>query len=536
MLKNFIKKYQIHFYLFALILISIILSLWTPLERISSVGSPEKAQFFQSLNTLLRIPRFKLNTSLYLYYLYVFIAAILFHLLAKKWQPIWLLLISMVFLAFWDIFFLLVLITVTGIAYFFGIQIENIKHKAESKVGLLLSIGIIICIVVLFGFKYGSQFSNMLSFRLLMPLGISYYTFQAISYLIDIYSDKTTAERNFWFFAVYMSFFPKLFVGPIERAEPFIEQLRDGIAFNYETFLFGVVRIFWGLFKKLMVVNRLFVITEKVFSTPDKFSGVELWVGMCLFGFYIYFDFSAFIDIVIGSSQLFGFRLTENFKHPYLATSIADFWRRWHISLSSWLRDYIFLPLNFSTRRISGKIAQYINITLTFLICGVWHGTSANFILWGGLLGFFQVIEDLFKTISARITKKTGINLKFSRTLSIMLTFIAVNLSWVIFRSGSLINARNIFQLMFAGKDFFSFNVATFGLNKIDFWIAQHLIFILIGIEIIEENKQINILNIFQKQGLPFRWLIYLITLFVMIIFGYYGNNSVAFDPFYMQF
>ena len=341
MIKDFIKKYQIHLYLLVLVLILSLLSIRTHLESTTIV---EKADLFISLNALLIFPQLKLNTSLYLFYLYAFTVSILFYLIPKKYQWLWLLFVSVVFLALWDIFFLFVLMAITSLVYFIGIHIGNTLHEEESRVNAYLRIGLVICVIVLFGFKYGSQTNNLLSFKIMMPLGISYYIFQAISYLIDINSGKIKAERHFGYFAVYMGFFPKLFAGPIERAGPFIKQLRDGIIFDYQTFLDGIIRTFWGLFKKVMVVNRLFVIVEKVFSNPDKFSGAELWAGVFLCGFYIYFDFSALMDIVIGASQLFGIRLTENFKRPYLATSITDFWRRWHLSLSSWMRDYIFTP------------------------------------------------------------------------------------------------------------------------------------------------------------------------------------------------
>jgi len=535
-MKNLLKKYQLHFYFLAQILISIGLSLYIFVENISSADLLENAGNFLSLNSFLKIPQIKLSTGLYLYYLYVFIAALLFHVLPKKWQWIWLLLISIVFLALWDIFFFVILIFITGMTYFLGRQIEDKQPEEESRVSFYLGIGIISCVVILLIFKYGPQLTNLFSYQILMPLGISYYTFQAISYLMDIYSGKIRAERHFGYYAIYLGFFPKLFVGPIERAGPFIKQMKNGINFDYQTFLYGIVRTFWGLFKKVMVVNRLAVIVENVFSTPEIFSGAELWVGVFLCGFYIYFDFSAFIDIAIGISQLFGIKLTENFKRPYLATSITDFWRRWHISLSSWLRDYIFIPLNFETRRASGKIAQCINIMLTFLISGIWHGSAFNFIVWGGMHGFYQMIEYAFKNISSKMAKKTGINLKINRTLSIILTFIVVNLSWVVFYANSLSNAWNIFRMMFTGKDFFSFGEINFGLNKIDFRLVQHFILFFIGVEIIEEKEQINLLQTCQKQVLPFRWLIYLIALFVMIIFGHYGKDVVVLDPYYMQF
>jgi len=531
-MKAHLKKYSLHWVLFLLIAFALVLSVI--IDYLVPTDMTAISQVFIDSNKLIHIPRFRLNTGLYIYYLVVFFSALIFYIIPKKWQWAWLILISSCFLILWDVVFYGVLALVTCIAFFSGLRIQE-QGENSSRQGLILRISLIALVALLFLFKYGAQLSSVITLQILMPIGISYYSFKAISYMLDVFNGKMTAEKHLGYFAVYMAFFPKLFVGPIDRAESFLFPLKQGVRLDYSFFLDGVVRIFGGLFKRLMLVNRLVVTADRVFANPSEFSGLEIWTGVFFFGLYVYFDFSAFTDIAIGSGQLFGLHLTENFKQPLLASSVSDFWRRWHISLTSWLRDYIFIPLNFSSRYVKGKIAHYSNIVITFLISGIWHGATLNFILWGGMHGLYQVIEDLIASQSKKIAQRFNIHLKGSLPVSILVTYLAVNIAWVFFRAESVRQAIDILRRMFTGKNFMQFRLNKLGLPKADFLLACIFILFLMVIEILEK-RDIQVLRWLQRQSLPVRWLIYLAGLFSMIILGYYGSTKGSIDPFYMRF
>lgn len=319
-----------------------------------------------------------MQLSSFIFLCFYFLVFIIYYILPQKIRWVWLLISSYVFCAFSDYKYALVLLLATLVAYFSGLLIGHAEARSKKKLFLLL--GIFINAGLLFCFKYLNFFLGSLetifswlgfhldlaTINLILPLGISFYAFQTISYLLDIYSGVLPPERNLGRFALYLAFFPKLVSGPIERGGNLLPQLYAPIPLDYQRFLDGFVRIAWGFFKKLVIADRLAVIVNTVFSKPDKFFGPQLFFAVMSFSFQIYIDFSAYCDIAIGTAKLLGIDLTENFNIPYLATSATEFWRRWHISLTNWLRDYIFTPLNFATRRKRSKIYQYLNIMIVF--------------------------------------------------------------------------------------------------------------------------------------------------------------------------
>jgi D-alanyl-lipoteichoic acid acyltransferase DltB (MBOAT superfamily) len=284
-----------------------------------------------------------------------------------------------------------------------------------------------------------------------------------------------------------------------------------------------------------MLVNRLQVMANNIFAHPQDFSGLEVWAGVFLFGFYLYFDFSSLIDIVMGCGQLFGLHFMENFRQPLFASSVTNFWRRWHISLTSWLRDYVFFPLNFATREVRTKSIQHINIMITFLISGIWHGASLNFIIWGGLHGAYLIVEDLLNTATEKLEARYGLRLSISRSVSTLLTFLAVNFAWIFLLAGSLRETRGIVMKLFTCEQFLHLNYIQMGLEYADLVVTGIFLGLLLIVEGFE-LKNWRFLFWLQDRPLSARWLIYLVLLFTMIIFGFYGNYSNMIDPYYMKF
>lgn len=347
-------------------------------------------------------------------------------------------------------FFLLIFSTLVD--YTIGLGLGKVNSKSGRRILLWLSI--LINIGVLSYFKYAYFFSHLAGvvsgkeitvinyFRvfinsftnsnldvsvIVLPVGISFFTFQTISYSVDVYRGRLKPVRNIIDFGFYVSFFPQLVAGPIVRAWEFIPQIQKKFTLSYRWFWWAVGLILGGLFKKLVVSDYLAVnIVDRVFDAPMMYSGFELLMGAYSYALQIYCDFSGYTDIAIGLALLLGFRLPENFNRPYLATSVTSFWRRWHISLSSWLRDYLYIPLGGNRR---GKARQSVNLMITMLLGGLWHGAGWLFILWGALHGFALLIEKL---VSAMLGK---VKIKIPSFIGFILTFHFVTLAWIVFRS-----------------------------------------------------------------------------------------------------
>ncbi len=413
-------------------------------------------------------------------------------------------------------------------------------------------LGIIANTALLFVFKYLNFFfttvSDVLavtgfdwSFRgmdILLPLGISFYTFQTISYILDVYNGVVSSEKNFGRYALYVSFFPKLVSGPIERAGHLLPQFYEPNPFEYQKFVDSLVRIGWGLFKKLVIADRLAVVVNTYFSEPTSFFAPQAALAVVFYSFQVYVDFSAYCDIAIGTARILGIDLVENFDRPYFAKSVTEFWRRWHISLTDWLRDYIFIPLNFATRRKRSKLYQYRNILIVFLVSGIWHGANWTFIVWGALHGLYQVFEAATKKLRNRWIKKLNIDRKsFSHKLfQVLLTFVLVAFAWVFFRANSIQDALSTVRSIVTmngvtGMD--SWDFTKLGLNSLEIGVAIHALVLFFGIEILQRKH--NLINELNQQPLVFRWLVYLALIFSIIIFGFY-TTYLPEDFIYFQF
>lgn len=367
-------------------------------------------------------------------------------------QNIFLLTVSYYFYSCWDWRFLFLLVFSTFLDYFCGIKIENAVRESSRKFWLWLSI--IVSLGFLGIFKYYNffavsfaEFVNKLGFeihptilKIVLPVGISFYTFHGLSYVIDIYKRKISAEKNFVNYALFVSFFALLVAGPIERATHLLPQIKKFRVFDYSQAIDGLRQILWGLFKKIVIADNCAQFANQIFNDYQHYSGSDLLIGAFFFTVQIYGDFSGYSDIALGSARLLGFNLLKNFSYPYFSRDIAEFWRRWHISLSTWFRDYLYIPLGGSRGGIWSKIR---NTFIIFLVSGFWHGANWTFIAWGALNAFYFLPLLLSKSNRANldIVAKGRTFPSFREFTGIVLTFILTLFAWVFFRSPTIVDA-----------------------------------------------------------------------------------------------
>lgn len=371
------------------------------------------------------------NSPLFIF-LFLPVLCLVYFLAPEKFKFAILLIFNLLFYFLGGGKWIILLIFLIILNYFLGRLMQKNNHAR-----IFLFIGIIVNLAILTYFKLRTN----------LPLGISFFTFQVIAYLIDVYRKNVTPEKNAWRFVFFVSFFPYVISGPITRYKTMSEQLKKR-RFYLNDLAYGAERFIIGMAKKVLLANQLSRLSNISFAIPpDNLNFVSVWLGAISFMAEIYFDFSGYSDMAIGLAQMFGFRLEENFNQPYRATSVKDFWRRWHISLSTWLRDYVYIPLGGNRK---GKIRANINILIVFLACGLWHGTKINFIVWGAYYGLFFILENIFL---ANILQHLH---KFLRTLYAL---IIVAVGWVIFRSDNLTYAFQYLAQMFFPKNFILPNV-----------------------------------------------------------------------------
>jgi len=365
---------------------------------------------------------------------------------------------SYVFYGWWDYRFLSLILASTLVDYFVALAIEKSEKKSKRK--WLLSISLIFNLGLLALFKYYNFFieswveswasagvtMNVSSLNIILPVGISFYTFQTLSYTIDVYRKQLEPTKNFVQFATFVSFFPQLVAGPIERATNLLPQFKMLHQFDYKLAKTGISLIIWGLFKKVVIADNCAFFVNQIFENPENFAAAELWLGAVLFGFQIYGDFSGYSDIAIGVARLFGFKLMTNFQFPYFSRDIAEFWRRWHISLSTWFRDYLYIPLGGSR---GNKMLQLRNVMIVFLVSGLWHGANWTFLIWGAIHGLLFLPLLLLNRNRKHLNTD---NLNFRHTFSIALTFILVTIAWIFFRADTVTIAFNYIINMFTGN------------------------------------------------------------------------------------
>lgn len=425
----------------------------------------------------------------------------------------------------WDIRYIVLILFITVCSYFGAIAIEKVSNDAIKRMFLYVVVAMLIGLLVVFKylnfvldamrnfFSVFHVFLHPLNLTILLPVGISFYTFQAISYIIDVYQNKIKAEYHFGKYAAFISFFPQLVAGPIERSQNLLPQIRKEHVFDYSMACYGMKRMAWGFFKKLVIADTLAILIDPVFSNIYDYQGGSILIASLFFSFQIYCDFSGYSDIAMGTANLFGIQLMQNFKSPYLSSSLKEFWKRWHISLSSWFQDYVYVPLGGNRR---GKINYYRNIMIIFLISGLWHGAAWHFVLWGGIHGCLRIFEDVYH----KKRKKHDTNI-VKRLIAIISVFFIINLTWLFFRVGvkeACFAIKNIFVGISNPEHYLKegINQLNMGRNQI-LQICISLLILLVYDFIDKEN---DVIKIIAKQNVIIRWGIYYTIGFFILLWG----------------
>ena len=373
--------------------------------------------------------------------------------------------------------------------------------------------------------------------HLIVPVGLSFYTLQIIAYLSDVYSGKANAQHNLLKYALFISFFPQILQGPIPRYEYLSHQLIEGNEFDPDNIQHGFQLILWGFFLKYMIADKAGVVVNTVFDNSSAYSGLYYAVAGSLYSLQLYADFLTCTTLSRGAAVLFGIQLYENFNHPYFANSIRDFWRRWHISLSTWLRDYIYIPLGGNRK---GKGRKYLNLVITFLISGVWHGGTLKYMFWGVLHGVYQIVGEMTYKIRDHIWMVFGLDKdsKLKNVLQTIVTFIFVTLGWIIFRADTLQNGLHMIRSI--AVDFnpwvlsgtYLFNM---GLSQNECVILMISVLLLLGVSLLQERGY-KIGESVMNLHVVFRYVIYLAGILIVMIYGTYGFGFNASDFIYRGF
>ena len=370
-----------------------------------------------------------------------------YFILPKKLRWILLLAASLFFYGFWKVEYLGLIFLSAVTDFFCARKMSETDDNKKRKLFLWLSLSVNLGVLGLF--KYFNFFLDTInditgnpvgfsSLNLILPMGISFYTFQTLAYTIDVYRNRIIPERNFGIFSLYVTFFPQLVAGPIERASHLLPQLRTGHSFSTDRFVFGFRLVLWGLFKKVVIADRLSTFVDPIYAASDAYNGLILLIATVFFAIQIYCDFSGYSDMAIGLARILGVDLMRNFRTPYFSASIGEFWSRWHISLSTWFRDYVYIPLGGN--RV-GRLRWNMNIFIVFLVSGLWHGANWTFVVWGALHGSYLVIENLSKPIFSKWT-----SIRLLRPLKVLVSFCLVLVGWVFFRASDVQNASFILQ------------------------------------------------------------------------------------------
>ncbi len=467
------------------------------------------------------------NSRAFLFF--IIIVYSLFWTIPRSRRRIFLLIASYFFYGFLEPILTLLLLAVTIASFFIAQKIDEAKTQSTRR--LFLVFGVILLLCPLIYFKYFNFITGNLNniigtsiplYRIFLPIGISFFTFQVIGYMVDVYRKELKAERNFITFALFKSFFPQLVAGPIERAHHLLPQLTTikDKTYSSDNFYFGLKITLWGLFKKVVIADRLALFVNPIYNQAANFDGLTLLVATIFFAFQIYCDFSGYSDMAIGIARFFGVDLMKNFNRPYFATSVTDFWRRWHISLSTWFKDYVYIPLGGS------KVSNWhwcLNIISVFTISGFWHGAKWTFVIWGLVHGVALIINKFS-------------NIKLPQVINFALTFIFVNLTWVFFRANTVEDAFLIIQKLFtetfsdSAWDTFISQIQSIGFDSNTVIFLTVLIITLLCLENIQKE---DLMPKWFLQNNPVLRISFMYSILIAIIYcGYFGKSSFIYFQF----
>lgn len=481
------------------------------------------------------------------------VVVMVYYIVPKKIRPMWLVIASYYFYMSWNAKYALLIFASTAITYLSGILLE--KTEKDNLRKFVVAGSFVTNLGILFFFKYFTfliaNINKVLSllhmggltnpFSLVLPVGISFYTFQALSYTVDVYRKKVDAEKNFINYALFVSFFPQLVAGPIERSKNLISQIKEVSKknlFNYDKFVSGFSLMVWGMFMKLVIADRVAIFVDSVFNGLYFAGSTEVLFAALGFTLQIYCDFGGYSLIAIGAANVMGFNLMENFNTPYFADSISDFWHRWHISLSTWFRDYLYIPLGGNR---CSRTRKYFNILVTFLVSGLWHGASWNYVAWGGIHGIYQIVGDILKPVKEKVNNKlkvdrSAFSFKFGR---VIVTFLLTSFAWIFFRAGSIGQGIECVKILFTKINpwvLFDSSLYEYGLDHQEVMILFISALILLAVDIVKYVKNLTIGEFLLKQNTWFRWSVLIILIVCCLVFGEYGVNFNSANFIYFQF
>lgn len=474
------------------------------------------------------------------YFIFLPIVVIGYYIVPHKLRYMWLLVASYYFYMRWNPSYILLLLGCTVVTYFSARILEK-----KSKASIVMWLCVILLLLILGYFKYFDFLIGLANtilqairlepirtrFELLLPVGISFYVLQSLGYVLDVYRGEVKAERNFLRYALFVSFFPQLVAGPIERSGNLLGQLDGRTSMDWDKFRRALFLILYGLFCKMVIADRIAIIVKTVYGQPGYWGGVYILVAAFLFSFQIYCDFYGYSTIARGSALLLGISLTDNFCAPYYSRSIKEFWRRWHISLSTWFRDYLYIPFGGNRR---GTIRTKINLLLVLSVSGLWHGAAFSYVIWGFLNGLYQVVGDMFSRLRTRENR-------FSTELfRIIRTFALITFTWIFFAAGSMTNAITVFKYLFSvhlsnWHVVLNGGLYLLGVSREYFGILILAIIVLLIVDYFK-YKGFDVVACVLSQGWWFRILCLFSLVFSLILFGCYGEIYDTQQFIYFQF
>lgn len=483
------------------------------------------------------------------------VVVLVYFLLPLKWRWLWLLGASYYFYMSWNPQYALLIAASTVVTWASALVMERLGGAGGREKSWVLWGCILFNLAILFFFKYyafaagnvealGRLFGLELhvpAFDVLLPVGISFYTFQALGYVIDVYRGELKAERNLLRYALFISFFPQLVAGPIERSKNLMHQVRETHRFDPKRARDGLLLMGWGFFEKLVLADRIALLVTEVYDHYTAHTGVEIALATVLFAFQIYCDFAGYSDIAIGAARVLGFDLMKNFRHPYSAVTVSEFWRRWHISLTTWFRDYVYIPLGGSR---CGKWKHYRNILITFSVSGLWHGAQWSYVVWGALNGLYQVVGSLLVPLRKGVERRLGLREEpgaLRRIWKRLVTFALVDFAWLFFRANRFLTGVGMIRQglkdpgLAALKDPLAMiTVDNLGMGRKDFLVMLVALVVLAAVDTL--RQRVDLKAALDRRSIVVRYAVYYVILFTILIFGIYGPEFNAASFIYFQF
>ena len=458
----------------------------------------------------------------------------------------------------WNAKYALLLLAFTVLTYFSGLLMDIVEKRMQENPQHMITWKKVIVagsfvsnLSILFFFKYFdfavTNINRVLGilnielittrFDVLLPVGISFYIFQALSYTMDVYRGDIYAEKNFLKYALFVSFFPQLVAGPIERSKNLLKQLDAEHPFDYKKMCDGLMLMIWGYFMKLVIADRIAILVDTVYAPNAAYDGKYVLLASVLFAVQIYCDFAGYSTIAMGAAKVMGFELMENFNCPYFATTVSEFWRRWHISLSSWFRDYLYIPLGGNRK---GTTRKYINTMIVFIVSGLWHGAQWSYVVWGGLNGLYQVVGGFMAPLKRMFAEKLPRLEKsiFMKVARIVVTFVLVDFTWIFFHANSLKDGIVMLKRLFDMNNpelLANGTILDLGLNLQNFVVLGIAMIILLIADIAKYNR-IKVREVILNSNIVIRWSAIILSIVGILLFGIWGSGYQATNFIYFQF